>query len=156
MEKEYCAVSTTPTVGLGEYYQQWVGGGKEPSSVKSEVREASKTSVFSDPLGTSSTQVGLYYTPSVTGSAAWGVAEVTDSAGSTTLGVSTVSGEIVPTATANVTPSSSGLAVSGGSTGTATATGTSSSSTSSGSAAERTQGAAVAGLVGVAALFAML
>ena len=102
---------------------------------------ATRTSKYSDPLA-SSTEVSLYFTPSVTGSKAWYVAEVTNSKGSTIqTELNTENGQIVATASPMTTVKPEATA---------------STTTSGGGAAVRTEGAAVAGALGLAAVMALL
>lgn len=130
MSSSYCAVTNTPTQGLAEVLYSLAPTTSSPSSAA--------TSAFSDPIG-NKTAVSYYFTPSVTGSAAWYVAQATMSASNvtaaggsgastTSMSVFTSNGQIVPTAGV------SGLSSS-----------TRGSSTSSGSGAHET--AAFAGMM---------
>jgi len=106
MSSSYCAVTATPTLGLVDYYHEWIGGSLAPSWLKSMISAAS--SQFNDLLSTDytlpspyglgstiRTAVDYYFTPSVTGTNAWKVAEITNSAGSTVW--RTADGQIVDT-----------------------------------------------------------
>jgi hypothetical protein len=106
MSSSYCAVTATPTQGLVEYYNEWTKGSLAPPWLKSMISAAS--SRFKDPLSTGYTMtssyglgstirtaVEYYFTPSVTGTEAWKVQAITDSAGSTIW--KTADGEIVAT-----------------------------------------------------------
>jgi len=139
MRSSYCAVTNTPTQGLAEVLYSLVPTTSSASS--------SATSTFSDPIG-NKTAVSYYFTPSVTGSAAWSVAEATMSASNmtavgssgtstTSMSVFTSNGQIVPTA--------------GASSASGSAKGT---STSSGSGPQET--AAVAGMIALAGFVALL
>ncbi|EME48038.1 hypothetical protein DOTSEDRAFT_105468, partial [Dothistroma septosporum NZE10] len=130
LSSQYCAASTTPTLGLDQWFFQYA-----QSAISTSATTSAASSSFSDPIG-NKTDVSLYFTPSVTGSAAYVVAQAT---GSTMSSASAVSGQIKATASAN-NAAASGKA----------------SSTSSGSGAGRTEAAAVAGLIGVAGLVALL
>ena len=88
MSSAYCALSATPSVGLLEYVQDWTIGKSMPASVRSKV-SAAETERYHDPLRTS-TEVGIYWTGSVTGSEAWSIVDATDS-----VAVVTESGRIV-------------------------------------------------------------
>ena len=142
MSSAYCAASSTPTAGLDEFLFEWTQE-KVPSSILSAAT-ASATSSFHDPIG-NNTAVLSYFTPSVTGSAAWVAAEATatgtgSSAGQIT-SLNTVSGQIVPTASAASVASGSA----------------SGNSTSSGSGAMETAATgSFASVVGIAALVALL
>ena len=106
MSSSYCAVTAIPTLGLLGYYGQWTRGSLAPPWLKSMISAAS--SRFRDPLSTDytlpspyglgstiRTAVDYYFTPSVTGSEAWKVPAITDSAGSTVW--RTADGQIVAT-----------------------------------------------------------
>lgn len=142
LSSAYCAASATPTLGLADFLFQWA------DSYNASHPATATASTMSDPIG-NKTAVSLYYTPSVTGTAAWIVAEATSGASSgmgTFASENTVSGMIVATASANnaaATGYHSGTAASG-----------SGSSTSSGGAAVAT--AAGMGMLGLAGLVVML
>ena len=124
----YCAVSATPTTDLLNYMLHWGAYNLSSSS--------SSSSTYSDPLG-SSTAVSLYFTPAVTGAAALQVGALTNSAGSTIqTSINTSKGQIVPT--------------------TAAMTGSSGATSTGGAPPVETEGAAMAGVMGVAAIMAML
>jgi hypothetical protein len=92
----YCAITNSPTLRLGDWLD----------SLTSQFSSSSiNFNTFSDPIG-NNTAVSKYYTPSITGSAAWIVAEatVTPSSGEATASASystslaTSGGQIVATA----------------------------------------------------------
>lgn len=126
ISSSYCAASNTPTLGLAEYLY------KIASQLPSSTGSASSSQTH-DPLG-NRTAVSLYFTPSVTGSAAYIIADATNTAKTST----DKSGQIVPTMSANNAAAQSG------------------SSSSSGLAAAKTQAAAAAGLIGIAGLAVFL
>ncbi|KAK4631176.1 hypothetical protein CLAFUW4_03380 [Fulvia fulva] len=123
ISSQYCAASSTPTLGLADWLFQYAD-----SMASASPTATAKSSSFSDPIA-NKTEVSLYFTPSVTGSAAYIVAQAT---GSATSKVNSVSGQIRPTA------------------------GGRASGTTSGNGAGKTEAAAVAGLIGVAGLVALL
>lgn len=150
----YCAVTNTPTAGFADVLYAYATG-SYASSIVAAASTASSTSSFSDRLG-NRTAVSLYFTPSVTGSAAWVVAEATESAstGSTSgsgsvisLSMSTMTsdGQIVATADATQTGSPSGTA--SGASGTASTTN---------NAAGKQEVAAICGVVVMAGFVAVL
>ncbi|KAH9828179.1 hypothetical protein Tdes44962_MAKER02542 [Teratosphaeria destructans] len=138
----YCAVTNTPTVGLADALYELVTA----SALTASVETAAETSTFSDPIG-NSTAVSLYWTPSVTGSAAWYVAEATETAGSETASVRTSAGQIVATA-AGATGTSGAASSAAGSS--------KASASSSSSAAGAQQTASVVGVVALAGIVALL
>lgn len=150
----YCAVTNTPTVGFAEVLYAYATG-SYASSIVAAASTASSTSTFSDPLG-NRTAVSLYFTPSVTGSAAWVVAEATESASAMSASGSgsvlslsqstmTSDGQIVATADATQTGSASG-----------TASGASSTASTTDSAAGRQEVAAIAGVIAMAGFVAVM
>jgi len=78
----YCAASSTPTAGLGDYLAGLIAPTGSSSAASSS---------FTDPIG-NKTAVSYYYTAPVTGTAGYLVP-------SSTGGASTSNGQIVPTAT---------------------------------------------------------
>ncbi|CAK4030016.1 Hypothetical predicted protein [Lecanosticta acicola] len=145
----YCAASATPTLGFAYFIYQYAPGVTGTSLPASSTATPSS---FSDPLG-NRTEVSLYYTPSVTGSAAWAIAEATGtSSGLATFTTTrTSNGQIVATAT-------NGGGSNGAATGAASSTTRNANSTTTTAPnSAHTHGAAVvAGLIGVAGLLAML
>ncbi|KAF2763915.1 hypothetical protein EJ03DRAFT_340176 [Teratosphaeria nubilosa] len=138
----YCAVTNTPTAGFADALYGIVTGGGLTESVETAV----ETSTFSDPIG-NQTAVSLYWTPSVTGSAAWFVAEATETAGSETASVRTSDGQIVATA-------AGAASTSGAASGAAGSSKASASSSSSAAGAQQT--ASVVGVVALAGIVALL
>jgi hypothetical protein len=137
----YCAVTNTPTYGVGEWF------GALTSAARSRV--STVTSTFSDPLGNNSL-ASLYFTPAVTGTSSWLPAQATENpsnnreTGSSAIPLATSNGQIVATTAAAAAT-------------TATASGTASSaSTTSHSGAGKQEQAAVAGLIGFAGLVVLL
>lgn len=78
MSSSYCAASSTPTVGLLHMMSDFYLSPGVVSSMESQV-SAARTSTYSDPLA-GSTAVSCYYTPSVTGTAVFNIAGVTQGA----------------------------------------------------------------------------
>lgn len=162
LSSSYCAAGTTPTANFEHYYNAVM---TEPSTSTS----ASATPI-ADPVG-NKTAVSLYFTPSVSYPAAYSIAQPTVS---TTGGKSTivsytssniVSGQIVPTAAVQSSGSSPGTSPSGSASGsgrsasgtTASASASSSASTSSAGAMETAAvKAGAVGVLGIAAVAAML
>ncbi|KAK4505587.1 hypothetical protein PRZ48_003550 [Zasmidium cellare] len=143
LSSAYCAVSATPSLGLADYLFDWA------ENYNSSNPATSTPSTMSDPIG-NKTDVSLYFTPSVTGTAAWIVAEATSGASSgmgSITSENTVSGMIRPTASANNAAAQSSGSASG-------ASGTGASSTSSAGGAIVT--AAGMGMLGLAGLVAVL
>ena len=126
ISSQYCAASVTPTAALADYLANIA----EPTSTNTA------TSSFSDPIG-NKTAVSYYWTPSVTGTAAYLIPTSTGA-------LSTSDGQIKPTATVN---NAAGTSDNGGAAGT---------STSSRGAAAQTQAAAMAGVIGLAGFVALL
>jgi hypothetical protein len=101
VSSSYCAVSNSPTLGFGDMLYGYVT--QSPSTTTTASNSA--VSTFSDAIG-NDTAVSKYFTPSVTGTAAWSVAQATQSTQNTaSASLATSSGQIVPTAV------SSGLAM---------------------------------------------
>ena len=118
----YCAATNTPTAGFAREVRSfsiaqeptttnpWNGYATDiPSAYESSLKEAASaksSKIFTDPLA-NKTDVSLYYTPSVTGSAAHVVAEATGTAGvtgaQTLLTTNVVDGQIAPTASPDTT-----------------------------------------------------
>ncbi|KAK3680300.1 hypothetical protein LTR78_000678 [Recurvomyces mirabilis] len=160
----YCAVTNTPTVGFAEVLYAYVTG-DVGSSLASVASTASVTSTFSDPIG-NNTAVSLYYTPSITGSSAWVVAQATETPSNSTMSsgsssesasgsasgsassaqLATSNGQIVPTAGASSTASRSG---------SGTASGSAAASASGSSGAGKKEAAAIAGVVALAGFVAL-
>lgn len=147
--RSYCAATNTPTLGFYEAFASVAANVYQTSSIGLTAQDTS-TSSFSDPIG-NSTAVSYYYTPSITGSSAWVVAQATESASNGTASGPTSgsasstplntnsAGQIVQTTASSASGSASGSA----------------SSTSSGSGAARTQEvAAVAGVIALAGFVA--
>lgn len=151
LSSSYCAVTAKPSVGLGEYLL----------SYSKEAQTTSVPSSFSDPIG-NKTDVSLYYTPSVTGSAAWFVAEATGgSSGMASFSTTKTSkGQIVATATGNVKSGDGDKDSSDNNNKDSKASGSAgssgSSTTNAPNSAQTPFVAAAAGLIGVAGLVAML
>ncbi|KAK5706492.1 hypothetical protein LTR97_001481 [Elasticomyces elasticus] len=135
VSSSYCAVTNTPTMGFDEVLYG-LATGSVASSLASVASTASP-STFSDPIG-NQTAVSYYYTPSITGSAAWVLAQATSSAtsaggsesgsetasssgSSETTSVATSNGQIVATAAAQ-TSSGSATGTASGASGTASTT----------------------------------
>lgn len=153
LSSQYCAVTYTPTVGIADFLDAYAATAQ---STQSTAASNSTGFTLSDPIG-NKTAVSYYFTPSVTGSAAYLVAEATDSA-STSGSVSgsgsgsamstsmhTSNGQIVQTASVSEAGSASGSA--SGSAATA-------STTKSG--AGKQEAAAVAGVIAFAGFVALL
>ena len=154
----YCAVTMTPTAGFAEYLYSFAEAG--PSNTASSSSSASATGtglIISDQIG-NKTAVSYYFTPSVTGTGAWRVAQATQSVGNATNASSeslnTSGGQIMPTAT-GASGTSSGT-VSGTVSGTASGTASAASASKTSSGAGRQEAAAVAGVVALAGFLAML
>ena len=154
----YCAVTNTPTAGF-DMFIYGLATGSAASSLAS-VASTAAASTFSDPIG-NQTAVSYYYTPSVTGSAAWVVAQATESASNNTVTTSasgsgsassesmaTSNGQIVATAGAASTTSGAPSGTASGASGSA--------STSAGSGAGKHEAAAVAGVIAMAGFVALL
>ncbi|KAK3113404.1 hypothetical protein LTR53_009338 [Teratosphaeriaceae sp. CCFEE 6253] len=168
ISSSYCAVTNTPTVGLADMLYG-IATGSLASSVDSVASTAS-ASTFSDPIG-NQTAVSYYYTPSVTGSAAWFVAQATSSAGanstsdgsasgsgsasSSSESLVTSNGQIVATAGAATTTGTAASGTASGASGTA-AGASDTASTPPGSMAGRQEAAAIAGVIALAGFVAML
>jgi len=146
MSSSYCAVSSTPTLAFADWLL-YAG-----QSALSTISAPSTTATsYSDPLG-NSTQVSLYFTPSVTGSAAWNAAVATGS-----ISLHTISGQIVPTASGTTVASSSVNDASqtiSADSDSAHSTGT--TTTSHAAAGTNHVMAVAAGMVGFAGMVAML
>ncbi|TKA79505.1 hypothetical protein B0A55_02447 [Friedmanniomyces simplex] len=156
----YCAVTNTPTVGFDDVLYGFATG-SVGSSVASAASTASASS-FSDPVG-NKTAVSYYFTPSVTGSSAWIVAQATESvsnstasgsgsasgsASSQSASVATSNGQIVATAGAASKTSGSATGTASGASGTASTTGS--------SGAGKQEAAAVAGVIALAGFVILL
>ncbi|KAK5131993.1 hypothetical protein LTR08_000413 [Meristemomyces frigidus] len=152
LSAQYCAVTNTPTLGLAYVL---FGIATDYQSGVLTKSSTSTVSTFSDPIG-NKTDASYYFTPSVTGSAAYIVpAQTTSSAsgsGSTTgsesavsTSLSTSGGQIVPTAS-----------VSEASTASGSASGSAASASTTASGADRKQALAVVAVVAVAGFVAML
>ena len=115
MSSAYCAASATPSLDFTNFLASYVNPVSLPASIKTAAHAVS-TRPFSDPL-THRTAVSDYFTPSVTGSVAWIVAEQSGTAGTSGPGTfavaNTVSGQIVPTGTTGG-PDATGGASGGG------------------------------------------
>lgn len=118
----YCAATNTPTAGFAREVRSfppaqeptttnpWNGYATDiPNAYESSIEEAAdatSTRLFIDPLA-NETDVSLYYTPSVTGSAVYVVAEAAGTAGDfgpgTLSTTKVVDGEIAPTASPDTT-----------------------------------------------------
>lgn len=133
LSSAYCAVSATP-VGLADYLFEWASNYSSSYPASASVTSSSS---MSDPIG-NKTAVSLYFTPSVTGSAAWVIAAETS--GSST-SENTVSGQIAPTASANNDAAQSG-----------SDNGDSSSSSTGGAPVATAAGMGMLGLAGLVAL----
>lgn len=157
ISSQYCAVTNTPTAGIADVLYSYATASSQSTSSAS-----ADTSSFSDPIG-NKTAVSYYFTPSVTGSAAYVVAQATGSAstsgitgGSASSGsasslstsLRTSDGQIVPTAATNAQGSASGSGSASSSAATASTTGS--------SGAGKQEVAAVAGVIALAGVVAML
>lgn len=140
----YCAATATPTLEFGDNLASII-----PTSLSSAANAVLNATVASDPIS-NKTAVSYYFTPSVTGSAAYIVAEATGSA-SSSMSVMTSNGQIVATATGARTVGSSSSA-----SGTATGTASGASASSTGSGAGKKEAGAFAGVLGIAALVVLL
>lgn len=132
LSSAYCAASATPSQGLFEVVY---------SLAPTNAVAPSATSSYSDPMG-SKTEVSYYYTPSVTGTAAWMVAQATGMSMASFTTTNIMSGQIVPTAVPTV----------GKASGTSSGAGATSSAGSPG----RHGAMAAAGLFGIAGAVAIL
>ncbi|KAK4539340.1 hypothetical protein LTR36_000771 [Oleoguttula mirabilis] len=154
----YCAVTNTPTLGIADFLYSYATASSQSASSASEV-----TGSFTDPIG-NKTAVSYYFTPSITGSAAYIVAEATESvsisgiasasassgsASSVSTSLHTSDGMIVPTASA------AGAAGSASSSGSASGSAATASTTGS-SGAGKQEAAAVAGVIALAAFVAII
>lgn len=150
MSSAYCAASPTPTLGFFDYQLLYVSKPQFSSILSSTTGTAKST--FSDPLG-NKTAVSLYYTASVTGSAALDVGEFLTTGTVKPTTTSLKDGEIVATASANAATkaATSTQTTTGAQTGASTGAST---TTTSGIAARQTEAvfAGVLGLVGVVAM----
>lgn len=166
LSSSYCAASTTPTAIFEHYY----------NAVMTEPSASASATPISDPIG-NKTAVSLYFTPSVSYPAAYSIAQPTVSASGINTVVSyttsnVVSGQIVPTAAGQTPGSSVGTAASGSgsdpfrsaSDSSVSASGASASASGSSSAATSSAGAmetaavkaGAVGVLGMAAVVAML
>ncbi|KXS95402.1 hypothetical protein AC578_6774 [Pseudocercospora eumusae] len=144
ISSKYCAATVTPTAGLADYLFV-LASSLEPST--SQTGSVQTSVSYLDSIG-NKTEVSYYYTPSVTGSAAWMVAQPTGSGSSVAYNTTNVhDGQIRATASAN------NAAASGGS---GTRTGSGAQSTESGSSAGKHEAMAAAGLLGLVGLVAVL
>ncbi|KAK5115805.1 hypothetical protein LTR85_009399 [Meristemomyces frigidus] len=156
ISSQYCAVTNTPTLGLADVLYSYATATSQSSSASAD------TSSFLDPIG-NKTAVSYYFTPSVTGSAAYIVAQATESAstsgiasGSASSGsgsslstsLHTSDGQIVATASASAVGSASGTGSASGSAATASTTGS--------SGAGRQEAAAMAGVIALAGFVVMV
>lgn len=153
MSSAYCAATATPTVGILEFGQDFLAKPQFSSIFSSN--SAAATSTFSDPIG-NKTDVTLYWTAPVSGTAILDVGAFTGTAKPTTTNVQ--NGQIVATASTSAqnTAETTAVATTGNLAGTAQ-TGASQSTgttTTSGIAARQTEAvfAGVLGLVGVVAM----
>ncbi|EME85668.1 uncharacterized protein MYCFIDRAFT_213948 [Pseudocercospora fijiensis CIRAD86] len=144
ISSKYCAATMTPTAGLADYLFA-LASSLEPSSTQTGSAQTSVS--YLDSIG-NKTEVSYYYTPSVTGSAAWLVGQPTGSGSSAVYSTTNVhDGQIRATASAN------NAAASGGS---GTRTGSGAQSTDSGSGAGKHEALTAAGLLGLVGLVAVL
>ncbi|KXT08965.1 hypothetical protein AC579_4019 [Pseudocercospora musae] len=144
ISSKYCAATVTPTAGLADYLYA-LASSLEPSTTQTGSVQTSVS--YLDSIG-NKTEVSYYYTPSVTGSAAWVVAQPTGSDSSVAYSTTNVDdGQIRATASAN------NAAASGGSE---TRTGSGAQSTESGSSAGKHEAMAAAGLLGLVGLVVVL
>ncbi|KAF2162151.1 hypothetical protein M409DRAFT_27534 [Zasmidium cellare ATCC 36951] len=154
LSSAYCAASATPTLGLADYLFDWA----DSYNASHPATATATASTMSDAIG-NRTDVSLYFTPSVTGTAAWLIAEATSGASSgmgSFASENTSGGMIVPTASANNAAAASGAQTTGGASGSGAsgASGSGASATSSAGGAVVT--AAGVGMLGLAGLVAML
>ena len=114
---DYCAVAHTATAPFTIYSfslkqaaapvsSESLRGITIPYSITADWSLSNAVSTYSDPLGSDAdaTEVSFYYTPSVTGSKAWIIAEPSVGKGSvgpmeTFTSINSLSGQIVPTVT---------------------------------------------------------
>lgn len=142
ISSRYCAATVTPTAGLADYLFT-IASSLEPSTTPTVSAQSSVS--FLDSIG-NKTEVSYYYTPSVSGSAAWVVAQPTGASSSVTYSTTNVeNGQIVATASANNAAASGG----GG-------TGSGAQSTESGSSAAKHEAMAAAGLLGLVGVVVLL
>lgn len=152
LSSAYCAATATPSLGIFDYQQVYLDKPQFSSLLSSSSGTA--TSTFSDPIG-NKTDVSLYWTAPVTGTAILDIGEFTGTAKPTTTDV--LKGEIVATAspsaqnTATTTGTGNTAVQTTGQTGASPSAGT---TTTSGMAARQTEAifAGVIGLVGVVAM----
>ena len=144
ISSEYCAATVTPTAGLADYLFA-LASSLEPGTTQTGSAQTSVS--YLDSIG-NKTEVSYYYTPSVTGSAAWVVAQPTGTGSSVAYSTTNVDdGQIRATASAN------NAAAAGGS---GTQTGSGAQSTESGSSAGKHEAMAAAGLLGLVGLVVVL
>ncbi|KAK5118901.1 hypothetical protein LTR62_000112 [Meristemomyces frigidus] len=153
----YCAVSNTPTVGFADVLYGYATG-NFASAMATEM--ASVTSVFSDPAG-NQTAVSVYFTPSVTGSGAWVVAQATETAGSnngtTAASGSSNSGPSLATSNGQIVATQAAASSTAGRSGGGTASGSgAAASTTAGNGAGKQEAAALAGVLVLVGFVAML
>jgi hypothetical protein len=82
ISSSYCAASATPTVGLEKVMAAFYNGSAADALSGGDAKATYSVSAFSDPLK-GSTAVSYYYTPSVTGTAVFGIAGITKGAEAT-------------------------------------------------------------------------
>lgn len=147
LSSSYCAATATPTAGIADYQLKFLNKPQYKTLLSSSSGTA--TSTFSDPIG-NKTDVSLYWTAPVSGTAILNVGEFTGTATPTTTDVQ--NGQIVATAqatgTANTVAQPTGMTQ----TGSVQSAGT---TTTSGGAARQTE-AAFAGVLGLVGVVAML
>jgi hypothetical protein len=154
LSTSYCAVTNTPTLGFAEVLFQSV----QNALSQATTTISNPTSLYTDPLG-NNTAVSAYYTPSVTGSAAWLVAQGTQTPSNATLTsgmTSSSSGAIVMTSNGQIVATASAASGTSSAPASGTASAASASSSTAGSGAGRQEVVAVAGVIALAGLVVVL
>lgn len=146
LSSDYCAATATPSLGFGMFQVKF---NSKPAVLSMFTSNLKATQSFSDPLA-GSTAISLYYTPSVTGSAALNVGPFASSSPSPTTTL-VKDGQIVATASTKISTVSSPTKAA---TKVATKAATTQSTSSTGGVGRQTDAAlaGVLGLVGVVAL----
>ncbi|KAK0891601.1 hypothetical protein LTR02_013919 [Friedmanniomyces endolithicus] len=155
VSSSYCAVTNTPTLGFADVlYGIATAPGANATS--------SPATAFTDPIG-NQTAVSYYFTPSVTGSSAWVVAQATGSASSGTASGSASGSGSASSQSASVATSNGQIVATGGAASTTAGSASGTASAASGSAsttgksgAGKQEAAAVAGVIALAGLVALL
>lgn len=154
LSSSYCAASATPTLDLGDVFVQAVA-----TNTSDMVSATASSTSYSDPVG-NVTDISAYFTPSVMGSSVYAVAQTTDTPSNST---SMASGSAASSSGGSTTKSASVqtsngqiVATAGGASTSKAAASGSASTTSSGSGAQRTEMAALAGVMALAGFVAVL